>query len=195
MSNIVVSKITIRGTRPFLFNAFGPDTIPLEKQEKQGVAGNNPKEWVKTVLMTEDRQLFIEPSYIFGCLRDGARYTKKGRGSIQPLITATLQVLDEKILFNYFLPTEDKLTNESNEKVYLDIRSVRNPATKGRNVRYRVAVNTGWELTVSIMWDKTIISRSEMEAVCIDAGKLVGVGDGRAIGFGRFEVVSFEYSA
>ncbi|MBI4783274.1 MAG: hypothetical protein HY785_18430, partial [Oscillatoriophycideae cyanobacterium NC_groundwater_1537_Pr4_S-0.65um_50_18] len=41
-------------------------------------------------------------------------------------------------------------------------------------------------------WDKTIVSRSEMEAVAIDAGKLVGLGDGRSIGYGRFEMQSFE---
>jgi hypothetical protein len=36
-----------------------------------------------------------------------------------------------------------------------------------------------------LLFDKTIVSRSEMEAVVIDAGKLVGLADGRSLGFER----------
>lgn len=192
MSNILTANITVRGTRALLWHAFGPDAIPLEKQEKTGVAGNNPEEWRKTVLITKERQLYLEPTYIFGCLRDGARHVKKGRGSIQALVTATLQITDDKILVDRFLPTEDELTRDSDQPVYLDVRSVRNPSTKGRNVRYRIAASKGWALTTTIQWDKTVVSRGEMESACIDAGRLVGLGDGRAIGFGRFEIVSFD---
>jgi hypothetical protein len=42
------------------------------------------------------------------------------------------------------------------------------------------------------MWDKTIVASNQMEASVIDAGRFAGLGDGRAIGFGRFEVVNFE---
>jgi len=45
------------------------------------------------------------------------------------------------------------------------------------------------------MWDKTVISRAEMEAVTLDAGKLVGIGNGRSIGMGRFEVEKFAVSS
>jgi hypothetical protein len=76
--------------------------------------------------------------------------------------------------------------------VYLDVRSVKNPATKARNVRYRVAASSGWEAEFTLMWDKTVVSRGEMESALRDAGRLVGLGDGRSIGAGRFEVVSFE---
>jgi CRISPR/Cas system endoribonuclease Cas6 (RAMP superfamily) len=43
-------------------------------------------------------------------------------------------------------------------------------------------------------WDKTIVDRTQMQAVLHDAGKLVGLGDGRSIGFGRFTLVSFDLS-
>src|SRR5688500_16594047 len=103
MSNIITANIKIVGTRPLLWNAFGPEAIPLDKQEKTGVAGNDPEEWRKTVLITINRQLYVEPTYVFGCLRDGAKHTKKGRGSLQPLIAATLQVLDDRVLVDRFL--------------------------------------------------------------------------------------------
>lgn len=194
MSNTLIANVTIKGTKPLLWHAFGPDTIPLEKQEKTGVAGNDPEEWRKSVLMTKERQLYLEPTYIFGCVRDGARHVKKGRGSIQALVAATLQIMDDRILLDLFLPSDDRLTRDSEQQVYLDVRSVKNPVTKGRNVRYRIAAAKGWTLTTAIQWDKTIVSRGEMESACIDAGRLAGLGDGRAIGFGRFEVTQFEVS-
>ena len=192
----LTAKVKIRGTRPLLWHRFGPDAIPLEKQERTGVAGNDPEEWRKTVLHTKEGQLYIEPSYIFGCLREAAKYTKKGRGSIQKLVQATVQVVDDRILIDRFIPNfngglPEDITTDPDEPVYLDIRSVRNPSTRGRNVRYRVAAIPGWQTEFTIAWDATVVNRAQMEAVTIDASRLVGVGDGRSIGFGRFEVEEF----
>lgn len=190
-SNILVAQVDIEGIRPLLWHRFGPDSIPLEKQEKTGVAGNDPEEWKKTVLRTKDGQLYLEPSYIFGTIRDGAKHTKKGRGSIQALVTATLQVMDDRILIDRWLLPEEVPSEDPDDPVYLDIRSVRNPNSKGRNVRYRIAASPGWKTSFSIMWDRTIVSRAEIQACVNDAGRLCGVGDGRTIGMGRFNVTSF----
>lgn len=194
MSNILQAEVKITGTRPLFWHAFGPDAIPLEKQERTGVAGNDPEEWRRTVLMTEDRQLYVDSTYIFGMLRDAARHTKNGRGSIQSNLVATLQTLDDRVLVDRWLPADGDPPRDPTQPVYIDVRSVKNPATKGRNVRYRVAASTGWQVTFHILWDKTIVNRQQMEAVCIDAGRLVGLGDGRSVGFGRFSVISFEVS-
>lgn len=193
MANILEAEVTIKGTRPLFWHVFGPDAIPLEKQERTGVAGNDPEEWKKTVSYTKERQLYVDPSYIFGTIRDGAKYTKSGRGSIQTVVAATLQVVEDRVLVDRFLP-EGELPTDPELPVYLDVRSVRNPATKGRNVRYRVAASTGWQITFHILWDKTLVNRGQMEAVLIDAGRLSGIGDGRSIGYGRFETVSLTVS-
>lgn len=191
MSNIVQAKITVKGVRPILWHHFGPDAIPLEKKEKSGVAGNDPEEWKKTVLMTGDRQLYIDPSYVFGCVREASKYTKKGRGTLMNPVSATLQVVDNRILVDRFVP-EEPIPTDLEKPVYMDIRSVKNPTTKGRNVRYRIAASAGWSASFSLQWDKTIVSRNEMQSVLNDAGQLVGLGNGRTIGFGRFVVESFE---
>lgn len=190
MSNILTATVNITGTRTLLWHYFGPDAIPLEKGERTGVAGNDPEEWRKTVLFTRERQLYLEPTYIFGALRDGARYTKKGRGTLQSTLAATLQVTTERVLIDRFLPAEP-LPTDPEAPVFLDIRSVKNPNTKSRNVRYRVAASPGWKAEFQVIWDKTILSRSELQAVLTDAGRLAGLGDGRAIGLGRFETTSF----
>jgi hypothetical protein len=193
MSNILKANVTIKGIRPLLWHHFGPDALPLEKQEKTGVAGHNPDEWKKTVLKTKDSQLYVDPSYIFGCIRAGSKYTKKGKGSIQSMVAATLQVNNDRVLIDRYLPDNiTELVNEIEQPVYMDVRSVVNPSTKGRNIRYRVAASPGWITNFEIEWDKTIVSRGEMEASVIDAGRFSGIGDGRSVGFGRFEVVEFK---
>jgi hypothetical protein len=191
MGNMLTGRVGIKGSQPLLWHKFGLNMLSPEKRERTGVIGNDPEEWKQTVLATEQGQLYLEPSYIFAAIRDGAKYTAKKRGTLQPLVVATLQVLDDRILIDRFLPAASTpLPTNPDAPVYLDVRGVRNPATKGRNVRYRVAASPGWRATFTLFWDKTLVSRSEMEAAIIDAGRFVGVGNGRAIGFGRFAVES-----
>lgn len=190
MGNIRKARVEIKGIRPLLFHHFGPDAIPLQPGEKTGVAGNDPEEWKKTVLMTSDRELYIPDSYFFGTIRDGARNVKKGRGSIQPAVASTLQVLESAVLLGLKVPDEPQ--QDPTLPVYLDVRSVRNPSTKARNVRYRIAVREGWQCVFNIVWDAVIVSGAEMKEAVKYAGQLCGLADGRSVGFGRFEVQTFE---
>lgn len=190
MSNILRAMLRIYGTRPLLWHHFSADVLSLTKREKTGVAGNDPDEWRRTVLMTAGRQLYLKPTYVFGALRDGAKYTPRKRGTLQPLVAATLQVVDEQVLIDRFVPPEP-LPIDPSELVYLDVQSVKNPGTGGRNIRYRIAAAPNWSTTVTLQWDKTIVSRNELEAVAHDTGRFVGIGDGRAIGYGRFIVAQF----
>lgn len=190
---ILKAKVSIVGERPILFNSFSADTIPLGKKEKSGVAGNDPSEWKRSVLtIPETRQLYLEPTYIFGCLRDGGKHTQVGRSTLQTKVASTLIVLDEVILLDRFLPPDDEITQDKMAPVYIDVRSVKNPATRGRNVRYRVAASNGWKTTFRLEWASTIVHRDQMASIINDAGHFVGLGDGRGIGFGRFIVEKFE---
>ncbi len=205
MAKRVKIKATLRGVRQFVQHGFGEDSIPLVKGEQTGVAGNNPEEWRRTCLVTRTGILFVPKKYIFGMLRDAAKYTKKGKGSIQSAVAATLQIEDGAILLNRKMPgagedfdlakcnpPHDRTEGMMDYEVYIDVQGVRNPSTKARNIRYRVATAPGWECSFTISFDKTIVSREQMRAVINDASKLVGLGDGRSVGYGRFDVVSWE---
>jgi hypothetical protein len=192
MSNIIKARVQIQGTRPLLQHQFGPDAVPLEKGERTGVAGNDPEEWRKTCMVTKDGQLYVRGSYIFGMTRDAARNTKKGKGSIQGAVASTLQVEESVVLLDRWMPKKGDPGTDPTESVYLDVCGVRNPSTKGRNVRYRLAASAGWKAEFTLVWDKTIVSRDQMRAVMNDAGTLVGLADGRSIGNGRFMVSKFE---
>ena len=119
-----------------------------------------------------------------GCIRDGGRYTKKGRGTLQSDVIATLQVCEERILLDRFLP-EGEMGTDSAGPVYCDARGVRMKASGAWNVRYRLASSKPWRIMFHIVWDKTILNRKQLHSICIDAGRYVGIGDGRKIGFGH----------
>lgn len=193
MSNFLSVECTIEGVRALLQHAFGPEALPLEKQEKTGVAGHDPTEWKRTCLVTREGQLFIRPDYMFSCIVNGAKYTSRKRGTLMAPMAATLQITDDVLLLDRWMPPEP-VQNAYTDPVYLDVRGARIPATKGRCVRYRLACAPGWHLTFHALFDKTIISRGEFEAVMFDAGRLVGLADGRSLGYGRFQMVDFTVS-
>ena len=199
MSNMIRAKVVIRGTRTLLQHHFGPDAIPLEKAERSGVAGNDPSEWKKTMMIDDSRHLYLPGTYVFSCLKNGAVHTKRGRGSIQSPLVSTLQVEEDQLTLNRVCPEEScikqsySLTPQDPEiETFIYVASVKNPATKGRNVRYRLATRSGWKCKFTICWDKTIVSRDQMKAVLKDSGTLGGLGDGIKIGCGRFEVLKYE---
>lgn len=107
---ILKATITIIGNRSILFHRFSVDSIPLGKTEKTGVAGNDPEEWKRTVSKTKDNQLYVDSTYVFGCLRDGGKHIKSGKGSIQTKVASTLNVVSDIILLDRFLPADEDLT-------------------------------------------------------------------------------------
>lgn len=207
MSNILKAHVVIKGTRPLLQHRFGADSIPLEKQERTGKSGNDPEEWRRSAMIDKNGQLFIEPTYIFGSLRAGAKYEPKKRGAPAPqvLVSGTLQITDDRIYLDRHFPgfpnghdfditTAAPPPQDSTEPVFLDVCGVINPGTRARNVRYRVGASTGWIAEFHILFDKTVVQREMMNAVVIDAGMFCGLGDGRNVGYGRFTVESFDVS-
>ncbi len=191
MGNMVRVKVTVRGTRPLLQHYFGMDAIPLEKEERTGVAGNDPENWKKTCMVNDDGELFIHGSYVFGCIRDGAKHVGKKGSGLQDRVTATLQVEEPIILLGRKQP-EVPQYNAYTAPVYIDVRGVRNPTTKARNIRYRMACSPGWEATFTLSWDKTVVPREVMRGIVQESSVLVGLGNGRKIGMGRFEVIAWE---
>lgn len=189
------ATIQIRGVKPLIWHAFTADVLAINKKAKEGVTGNNPSEWKTTVLFDEDknRQLYVLPSYAFGSIREGAKHVKVGKGTYKDKVAASLQVIDDRIYINRHLPDEKELSSSPKMDVYLDICSVKNPATKGRNMRYRVACSPGWEATFQIKWKENLVSEVVMKQVIEEAGELAGWGDGRSIGNGRFEVLDIKF--
>ncbi|MEM0979957.1 MAG: hypothetical protein AAGH78_06745 [Cyanobacteria bacterium P01_H01_bin.58] len=195
-NNIVTARLTIKGNRTLLTNRFSSAAIPLERRNRSGVAGNNPMEWKQTALLTPKRQFYLPGTYIFSCLREAAIFTT-GKQRTQREVAATLQVKESVILIeNRFLPEEPFYIEQQEVRVrpeaFIDVAVVRNPKSGARNVRYRAATSPGWQCSFHLMWDQTVIPQPLLESICLDAGALVGLADGRNLGYGRFDVQKFE---
>jgi len=193
IGNYLQATVTIEGTRPLLWNHLKPTESFGKRQERSGTAGNDPTEWERNVLITDERQLYLLPTHVFGCLRDAAKHTRRGKSTLMSHVASTLQVTERRILLNRTLPENPIKSSEEldDAAVYVFMSVVKNIATRSRNIRYRVAAAPGWQCQFTLTWDKTIVSRSEMQAVLLDAGRLVGLADGRTIGYGRFQVLAF----
>jgi hypothetical protein len=107
--SIIRAEVEFEGIKPLLYNSFALEVLSLKRSEKTGTAGNNPEEWKRTVKVTESGQLYLPFSYAFACAINGAKMLRKGKGTYQKDVAATLEILDEKILLNRTLP-EDILT-------------------------------------------------------------------------------------
>lgn len=192
------AQFEIKGTKPILYHRFNLESITNTKKPKEGNTGNNPSEWKETV-WHEGTKLYFPSFYMHSAIIAGGKHVKIGRGTLSKNIAACLTIEEEKLyLLNRELPKPiDELTNEilgtdSSKPVYLDIRGVSNPNTKGKNVRYRVAVSPGWEMKVKIEWDDTIASMQQVKECVVALGKYVGFSNGRTLGYGRFELVDFK---
>lgn len=184
-------KCKIRMTREYMWHNPADDIFDGGRKAKTGTAGSDPDEWKKTYTATKDGQLYIKSEQIFGCMREGGKFTKAGRGNLKSSVAATLQVEEDKILLPLKIKPDEVLpTNDPAASLYIDKRPVKNPATKAMNMRYRLAAASGVEAEFTLSYDNTILNSGLVESVLTDAGRMVGIGDARSIGKGRFEVVS-----
>lgn len=190
-------KLLIKGVKPFLYHKFNIESISSQNKIKEGTSGNNPSEW-KNTFWHEEKKLFVPGSYFLPAITAGGKFVKVGRGTISPKIPSAITILDEKVYFNRELPdkleylTNDSIPHDSSAPIYLDIRGVSNPNTKGKNVRYRLALSPGWELQPTFLWDDTIISKDQLNNALEALAKLVGFSDGRTLGYGRFDIIDFD---
>lgn len=188
-------RVRIKFTRDYLYHNPSDDVLgtPGEVKRKKagGTAGNDPDEWKKTYCATPEGQLYIKPEQVFACIREGGKRVKNGRSNISKDIAATLLVEEPRILFSEHVNGVDIPTNDYEAPVFIDKRTVKNPATKGLNMRYRLAVAAGAELEFHLTYDNTLLNEQLLEAATRDAFKFAGIGDGRGIGKGRAEVLEF----
>lgn len=191
------AHVTVKGTRPVLFHSFNVEVISSLTKKKSGSSGNNSEEWKDTVL-ERGGQLYFPATYWQATLKEGAKYTKAGRGTMQKtfnsasMITTDYSMIDRHLPNGWVNMTVEEFGTDASRPVYIDVRGVMNPATKGRNVRYRVACSPGWKCAFEIEFDDNYISTQVIKKIVEDAGKMVGIADGRTLGNGRFEVESCE---
>jgi hypothetical protein len=187
------------GIKPLLFHAFRPEVVetPRHKTSKTGQAGINKEEWKET-LFSEGTKLYIPDTYFFAFLRSGGSFIKVGRGTIKNKVIACITIPEMRYYFsNRKLPKDvenmenEDLSSDPTKPLFLHVSGVTNPATKGRNVRYRLGLGAGWEIESSVVWDDSIVSKEQMQDAVEAAAAFSGMADGRNTGYGRCRVENF----
>lgn len=191
--------VEIEGVKkPLLLHRFNMECLTEMKKVKSGSTGNDPEEW-KTGFHQRNGKIYVPGAYLFAALKNGSVNTKAGRGTIQKAWISATNILEEEIftdreMWKGWEDSEQKdWPTESDAPVFIDIRMVANPNTKGRNIRYRVGLGIGWKMKFHIEIDDNILSMAQVRKVIEDTGKLQGIADGRTLGNGRFEMKSCEF--
>ena len=170
-------EVTIKGITPLMSNRF------LENEETSGKKGeveDSPELADKKVYRVGDK--VVAPSeWIQRAMEKVASEFKvegMGRTTYKTLLPGNIFINPE------YIPIEP-------QSYVIDKRSVVNPFTKGRVIRYRPKW-TNWKLSFKIQVFDKRLKEDVLRNILTEAGRRVGIGDGRKIGFGRFVVTKFK---
>lgn len=175
-------SFTLEGTKPYLFNRYNadliekdPDTAP-SRRVKKGV----PVESMVTV--NEDGFLCAAGEQVrMALIKAGTNY-RNPRAKAGTLAT----VLREGLV------TESELCSFGvKDWEFEDTRRARH--TQSFVTKVRPGLLAGWELScqIGVVLPQYIIPRV-LHHCLVDAGRIGGIGDARALGFGRFIPTRFE---
>ena len=181
-------KVCIEGISPLLMH--GSQNVGMDGDTGKKKGGNallgDKNEWKKTIYFDENIGVYVPAINIEASLIEGAKQYKIGRGSATKYVKSGVFITDNELQLKV-----DGNTIKSLDEVEVDQRTVKNPSTKGRNMRYR-AIFKMWstEFTIMVSSDD-YISEDLLKNIIDYSGMYVGVCDFRPR-FGRFKVTKFE---
>jgi len=138
-----IYKVTIKGTKPLMHNRF-----PIEEHiegKKSRKRGFNPKEEAEKCLYKDSNGNIYQPSIHIeaSLIKSATDFPWKGRKSFKKIVENNVEVIPEKIPFE--IPAKP-------ENYEIDIRSVVNPNTRGRQPKAR-PIWKDWQFTFHIKVD------------------------------------------
>jgi len=133
--------------------------------------------------------VYLPAISIEGCLKNAAKQFKvTGRATATKYIESGLFCVDEYLPF---LVKGKPIISLDDSRIQIDKRTVKNPSTKGRNVRYRAKFDE-WESCFKvIITADDFINESLLKDIITYGGSYIGVGDYRPK-FGRFALISLK---
>ena len=183
-------KIKIKSGSPMLHH--GSQAVGMEKTSKKRKGGDallgNPDEWNKTIYFDEKVGVYLPASVFEACLINAGKQFKIGRIAATGYVKSGVFCMDEHLPF---LVDGTPVMTLDDKRINIDKRTVKNPSTKGRNMRYRAKFDK-WSSEFKLMvTSDDYINSDLLEEIINYAGMYVGVGDYRPR-FGRFTLESIK---
>lgn len=173
---------TVSGDAPLLFHSWNIEAIAEKAAAKKGSAAKKSDDVESYVYRTDAGHLGIPGANFQACLREAGRYVpdpRSPRKSAMDLIRAGIVPLDIVAPFHGEKATWD----------YEDRRRV--TVQRAGVTRTRPAMNTGWEITFTMLvTTPEYLSPELVRQIIGQAGRTVGLCDFRPT-YGRFSVTRF----
>jgi len=168
--------------------AVGMDKPQTKKKGGQALMGD-AEEWKKTIYYNPEVGVYLPAMVFEGCLKNAAKQFKiTGRATATKYVESGFFCIDEYLSF---LVDGKPIKTLDDERIHIDKRSVKNPSTRGRNMRYRAKFDNWESKFKAIVTADDYIKHDLLEGIIEYAGNYIGVGDYRPR-FGRFKLVSLE---
>jgi len=184
-------KIKIKSGSPMLHH--GSQSVGMEKIKAKTKGGNallgDQNEWKKTIYFDEKMGVYLPSTVFEACMiYAGKQFKVTGRKTATEYIKSGVYCMEE---FLPFLVNGSPIKTLDDERIIVDKRTVKNPSTKGRNMRYRAKFDNWSSEFVLMVTSDDYITLELLEDIIKYAGMYVGVGDYRPR-FGRFTLESIK---
>jgi len=168
--------------------AVGMEKTIGKKRGGEALLGNE-EEWKKTIYFKKGVGVYLPAISFEACMVNAAKQFKiTGRQTATKYVKSGIFCVDEYLPF---LVDGKPIMDLDDSRIQIDKRTVKNPSTRGRNVRYRAKFDN-WESTFRFIVNSDDYLKKDLLTEIIKyAGNFVGVGDYRPR-FGRFELVSIK---
>lgn len=149
------------------------------------------QDWKKTIYFKEGVGVYLPAMCFESSLKNAAKQFKigsSGRANASKFIDSGLFCVDEMLPF---LVDNKPIMTLDDKRITVDKRSVKNPATRMRNMRYRAKFDEWMSTFRIIVSADDYLPEKLLQDIITYAGLYVGVGDFRPK-FGRFVLVSMK---
>lgn len=178
-------EVTIRGVAPILFHRWSCEAVEEKSKAAKGSKAKKTDDVESYVYRCDDGSIGIPGRYLIGAVTNkqngAAKYLQDPRSprkSALDLYKAGLVSLTLCASLG-----KDKWDYIDQQRVTIQQQGI---------TRCRPAMNVGWEATFQLqVLLPEYISRDTLNAVLVNAGRLVGIGDFRPT-YGRFNIVKYE---
>jgi len=178
-------EVKVKSISPLLFNTRQRELdIELKNLKKDQLEEWEQKNWKRKAETDKNGNIYIPSRWFRGCFINACKFTR-----IVPHFATSKNQTYTKYAESMFFKDGSFKCKKSDLKEYGAYVGAQGANSKTKIWRIRPLVEE-WETTFEVIDTGERMLLEEFKMLMESAGMIIGIGDGKAIGFGRFEVIS-----